>query len=87
MDDAECLNQPLQKFFPTKVREHEAGKEVCNGNKDDGIKPCPVRLQCLAWIMSIEKGQHKRYGVVGGLEPQERKELQRKLDRLKELGA
>ena len=81
-----CQDRDLKLFFPDKVRENEAGLEVCNGNEADGIKPCAVRLKCLAWIMAVEKGQIRRYGVVGGLEPEDRRRLQQKLNRLKELG-
>lgn len=37
--------------------------------------PCPVRRDCLRYAMDTERSEYERFGVWGGLTPEERQEL------------
>jgi Transcription factor WhiB len=67
---AACREQDPEPFFadPSDVRQIQAAKQTCVG--------CPVRSACLADVMAWEQPSH-RYGVVGGLSAQERRQLHR----------
>jgi WhiB family redox-sensing transcriptional regulator len=57
-------------FFadPSDTQQIQAAKRICAG--------CPVRSGCLADVMAWEQPS-SRYGVVGGLLAQERRQLHR----------
>lgn len=67
---ATCREHDSQLFFPEPGKDGEglAAKRICAG--------CPVRDQCLAEVMAWER-PGGRYGVVGGLSVNERRELHR----------
>lgn len=67
---AACQDQDPELFFadPSDAQRIQAAKRMCAG--------CPVRSACLADVMAWEQPSH-RYGVVGGLSAQERRQLQR----------
>jgi WhiB family redox-sensing transcriptional regulator len=71
MDKAACLNQDLEKFFPSGGSKTTAAKAVCGR--------CDVKLKCLAWILQTEPPRKGRSGVFGGLGPTERENLAKKL--------
>ena len=77
MMEKECEDQPLEKFFPDSSRDYSMGKDLC--------RACPVKLECLAWIMSVEDSSTKRYGLFGDHTPEERKRLQVRLDKLRKI--
>lgn len=60
---------PDKSRIATEDREY--AKAICNG--------CPVRQQCLDLAMAHESGSHwHRFGIYGGLTPNERAALHRK---------
>jgi len=69
-DEAACLGSDLEMFFPAGnigdglARVAEA-KQVCRG--------CGVREACLAWALEVRIED----GVFGGLDPAERRALQK----------
>jgi hypothetical protein len=67
---AACQQQDPELFFadPSDVQRTQAAKRMCAG--------CPVRAACLADVMAWEQPS-SRYGVVGGLSAQERRQLHR----------
>jgi hypothetical protein len=67
---AGCQRHDSQLFFadPSDALRIQAAKRICAG--------CPVRSACLADVMTWEQSSG-RYGVVGGLSAQERRQLHR----------
>ncbi|MFP3913394.1 MAG: WhiB family transcriptional regulator [Actinomycetota bacterium] len=66
LEDAACRKEDLGLFFAVDGRQEEA-KEIC--------RRCAVRWQCLAYALET----NQRYGVWGGMTPEERSSLNRKL--------
>lgn len=79
-------HRPGQTFKSARKRIEDRAKEKCNGVATVvqrqgeavvtwGRPPCPVREQCLALALKIEgpslRMEH-RYGVFGGMNPDER---------------
>lgn len=62
---AACRGYDLDAFFTDSKGGIERVKRIC--------RPCPVRKQCLAEALRAEYGS--RYGIYGGLTPDERTEL------------
>ncbi|MED7923575.1 WhiB family transcriptional regulator [Nonomuraea sp. LP-02] len=65
---AACLDQDPELFFPISMEgpsqsQVEEAKAVCRG--------CPVREPCLAYALSTRQA----YGVWGGTDPEQRREL------------
>ncbi|GAA1399550.1 WhiB family transcriptional regulator [Pseudonocardia kongjuensis] len=69
-DNAACLGLDAELFFPVDNRAAsvETPRRVCRG--------CPVRAECLADVMATEEPA-RRFGVVGGTTPGERRVLHR----------
>jgi WhiB family redox-sensing transcriptional regulator len=67
---AACQDQDPELFFadPSDTQQIQTAKQICAG--------CPVRSACLADVMDWEQPS-SRYGVVGGLSAQERRQLHR----------
>lgn len=43
-------------------------KDLCNGNRNKRIPPCPVKQQCLEWILAFDKKQGcTTPGMYGGV--------------------
>ena len=61
--DAACRTIPVELFFPLIEQESDDAKTVCMA--------CTVREPCLEF--AIEAGE--RFGVWGGLTPQERRSV------------
>jgi len=64
-DRAACQGQDLDAFFTESAAGVAAAKQIC--------RSCPVRQLCLAEALRAEDGS--RYGIYGGLTPDERTEL------------
>ena len=62
-DQAACREIPLETFFPPAEQEATDAKSVCLG--------CCVKNECLEF--AIQAGE--RFGIWGGLTPQERRSL------------
>lgn len=62
-DQAACRQTPVETFFPPAEQEATDAKSVCLG--------CSVRAECLEF--AIQAGE--RFGIWGGLTPQERRSL------------
>lgn len=76
MAKGKCLRVGLEKMFlagrPTKEDYQKA--------KDTYCIPCPVRGDCLHWIMMQElKDRYVSGGIWGGLTPDERRKLRRRI--------
>jgi hypothetical protein len=76
MARGKCLKVGLEKMFlegrPTKADYQKVKDAYCN--------PCPVRGDCLQWIMIHEiKDRYISRGVWGGLTPEERLKLRRRI--------
>jgi len=67
---AACQQQDPELFFadPSDAQQIQTAKRICAG--------CPIRSACLADVMAWEQPS-SRYGVVGGLSAQERRQLHR----------
>ena len=77
---AKCVLFPATKEYdpwygdsddPSAVDETEDAKKICRGT-DDG-KPCPLLELCLEFAMD----NNERYGVWGGMSPEERAQLRK----------
>ena len=66
---ARCRNADPELFFPTSVSadQIQAAKDVCAA--------CPVQEECLRWALNA--GADADYGVWGGLDERERRQLRR----------
>ena len=65
-DDAQCVGQPVDVFFPERGESTAEAKKLCAG--------CPVTQQCLEYSLSTVPVMP---GVWGGLSDQERRKLKR----------
>lgn len=72
-DNAACRNKDPRIFFPEQGCISRFGKDICNGNAEQFIDPCPVRTQCLAWALDT----NEEYGVWGGMDERERWQLKK----------
>ena len=78
VDDAACFDLPTELFFFEKGEgagaEQQRILEICNTR-------CPVRQQCLDEAMAMEDdARSKRFGIWGGMTPNDRKRLWRKMN-------
>lgn len=64
---AECRGLNTDIFFSTHPKAIETAKSVC--------RDCPVQAACLEEAMATEDS---RYGIYGGLTPDERSDLARR---------
>lgn len=71
MDEGECLYVPMEVFFPERGEGYADARKVCN--------VCTVSEECLLFAMMSEGRAQKRYGMFGGMEPEERYKLYKKL--------
>jgi WhiB family redox-sensing transcriptional regulator len=76
MARGKCLRVGLEKMFlqgrPTQEDYQRA--------KDTYCAPCPVRGDCLHWIMMYEiKDKYVSQGIWGGMTPDERRKLRRRI--------
>jgi len=62
-----CVGADEDLFFPQTGKSARAAKAIC--------ARCPVRMRCLA--EALDNGE--TYGVWGGLTPEERRQLKRRL--------
>lgn len=62
-DRAACRTIPVEMFFPPAEQEGDDAKSVCDG--------CTVREPCLEFALAAGE----RFGIWGGLTPQERRSL------------
>lgn len=72
MNYAACRGAATSIFFPetvgvTNERIYDQAKTFCN--------ECGVRYECLVMAMTLETPDVRRYGVWGGLSPDERDAL------------
>lgn len=65
--DAICPQTDPEAFYPERGNSTLDAKRVCAG--------CPVRAQCLDYAMTVERDAAYRFGVWGGLSPDERARL------------
>ena len=73
MDDASCLNQDPEIWFPEHNYSSKVARRICNGVPDRaGVRePCPVRAECLLYALQTDS----REGVWGGLSERQRRGL------------
>ena len=80
-DEARCLGVGTdEEFFPDKKdpKHMQKAKDMCNGIFEKGkALPCPVKDQCLQFALQNKE----QWGVWGGLDPEERKNLVRRQKR------
>lgn len=67
LEEAACRNEDLELFFAVGDGREEEAKAVC--------RRCPVRWECLTYALETRQ----RHGVWGGLTPDERVLLIRKI--------
>lgn len=72
MHRAACQGAPTAVFFPESIgvtsdRIYDRAREYC--------ARCDVRYECLRMALDIETADVRRYGVWGGLSPEERDTL------------
>lgn len=84
-NDGLCGQADPEDFHPegtglAKTCAENRAKAICNGAPDSGIDPCPARESCLMWQLQYEGdlSARGRYGVYGGLNPDERARLAKK---------
>jgi WhiB family redox-sensing transcriptional regulator len=63
---ARCGQHDPEIFFDPRVRAERKAKSIC--------AQCPVRLDCLAWALSVRA----EFGIWGGLNGKERSALLRR---------
>jgi WhiB family redox-sensing transcriptional regulator len=68
---AACQRLPTDLFFPIG---HGPGAQAQTRLAKEICKACPVRAQCLDYALTA----NARYGVYGGLEEDERREVRRR---------
>lgn len=72
-EDARCLGQPVDVFFPDMSMgdaRWDRAKDVC--------KNCMVKRECLKLVIGLPEDDD-RYGVFGGLSPNERRSKRHEL--------
>ena len=77
MADAPCAEVGGDGWFPGRGEASPLAMRMCNGDADVGTGPCPVRDQCLDHAMTLETNRELRYGIWGGLRPDQRERLAR----------
>lgn len=86
MDQGKCYGMDPDKFSPNTTNAARDAKRVCNGDpRKEGklAEPCPVRMQCLAFIMAKEV-EGRRFSIYGGMTGRERTALAKQLKQLQE---
>lgn len=78
MDDAACLDQDPEIFFPVTSLEDSAAWDEPRGV----CERCPVRAECLQ--LALDQGSSD--GMYGGLTPDERRNLTRRQKRAEKAG-
>jgi len=75
--EAACRGLQTNLFFPEKGDQHtlKTALEICNGTDD--TEPCPVKQQCLDWILTTFNRDEDMYGIYGGLLPAQRVKLRK----------
>ena len=75
--EAACRGLQTNLFFPEKGDQHtlKTALEICNGTPD--TEPCPVKQQCLDWILTTFNRDEDLYGIYGGLLPAQRLKLRK----------
>lgn len=75
--EAACRGLQTNLFFPEKGDQHtlKTALEICNGTPD--TEPCPVKQQCLDWILTTFNRDEDMYGIYGGLLPAQRLKLRK----------
>ncbi|HZR48714.1 MAG TPA: WhiB family transcriptional regulator [Streptosporangiaceae bacterium] len=68
---AVCADTDSEIFFPAHDDPGTEAKQIC--------RRCPVRRECLAFAITNDE----RFGIWGGLDPDERRNLRRSLQRRK----
>ena len=69
-EHADCAGGDTDHDFfphPTDYAGIARGKRIC--------ADCPVRVDCLGWALHLERSRERRYGIYGGLTPDERHRL------------
>jgi WhiB family redox-sensing transcriptional regulator len=66
-EHALCRQMDPELWFPEPWENETPAKLICGR--------CPVRAACLAYALDA----HEEYGVWGGLSPEERRELHRRM--------
>lgn len=71
---AACKWTPPGFMFPeTPGPQMVQALALCNGSKEDGTRPCPVRMECLAYAMRTKQ----EYGIWGGTTETDRRNYKR----------
>ena len=73
--EAACRGLGPNFFHPEKGDQHtlKTALEICNGTPD--TEPCPVKHNCLNWILTTYTRDEDLYGIYGGLMPAQRHKL------------
>jgi len=73
--EAACRGLGSNFFHPEKGDQHtlKTALEICNGTAD--TEPCPVKQNCLDWILTKYTRDEDLYGIYGGLMPAQRHKL------------
>ena len=64
-----CIGEDPEIFFPPSDKLAAEARTICGS--------CPVRRQCLAYAVTADEP----FGIWGGLDPEERRSLRRRLKR------
>lgn len=75
-EDALCTQISPEIFFPKIGQSAIDARAICNA--------CPVKMQCLSYIMDIEfssENEGRRHGVFGGLTEKERAKIQKLMNK------
>jgi WhiB family redox-sensing transcriptional regulator len=70
-----CIGTDPEIFFPPSDKMTAEARTICGS--------CPVRRQCLAYAVTADEP----FGIWGGLDPEERRSLRRRLKRRQAGGA
>lgn len=67
-DEAACVGQDLEVFFPETSGNCRKARQVCFS--------CPVRVECL--VDSLSHETFSEFGIRGGLTPEQRRKIVRR---------
>lgn len=58
-------------------RAYRNATKICNGDPEEGTRPCPVLSDCLDWILTDYSGDNDSYGIYAGTTPNQRSMIRR----------
>lgn len=86
-DHPELKGKSLKTALDMAEASHNALHEEAVKAAVDMCRDCPALVECGKWVLAFEPEHGPVYGVVGGMEPHQRKRVRRRIERLKKAQA